>query len=306
MMRSNRRFTGQHRLRVVSVVLALAACTAPAAFAAPAPQATVKAGVNQAAPSRVPAAGAATAAPTLRAPAVPLVAYDPYFSIWSPADRLTDAATVHWTGRTQPMTSFVRVDGEAFRLMGPTPADTAALRQRAVTISATRTTYEFGDARVRVTLSFLTPSLPSDLDLLSRPVTYLTWTVAAADGKPHKVQVYFDCGAEIAVNTAEQAAGLDYPQIAGLLVARVGTPDQPVLVRKGDDVRIDWGYGYLATPAGAHTVVVGGNGGRMRRGFLTSGTLGRAVRPDCGEPGVRIAPRDGRGLGFRRRRPGAA
>jgi hypothetical protein len=47
------------------------------------------------------------------------------------------------------MTSFIRVDGEAFRLMGPTPADTAALTQRSVTISATRTTYEFGNARVR-------------------------------------------------------------------------------------------------------------------------------------------------------------
>jgi hypothetical protein len=264
-------------LRSTGVLLVLALAVAPLAGAQTTAQSVAK-------PRIAAPAVSASAAPVLRAPAVPLVAYDPYFSIWSPADRLTDAATVHWTGRTQPLTSVIRVDGEAFRLMGPTPADTAALTQRSVTISATRTTYEFGDARVRVTLSFLTPSIPSDLDLLSRPVTYLTWAVASADGKPHKVQVYFDCGAEIAVNTPDQSAGLDYPQAAGLLVARVGTPDQPVLARKGDDVRIDWGYGYLATPAGAGAVVSGGNSGRMRRAFMTDGAIAPPAGPIAARP----------------------
>jgi hypothetical protein len=209
----------------------------------------------------------------LRAPAVPLVAYDPYFSIWSPADRLTDAATVHWTGRPHPLTSLVRVDGELFRIMGSNPTDTAAMVQRSVTVTATRTTYEFATRHVRVTLSFLTPALATDLELLSRPVTYLTWAVGSADGKPHKVQVYFECGAEIAVNTPEQAAGLDYPAAPGLSVARVGTPDQPVLARRGDDVRIDWGYGYLAVPSDSSAVVSGGNGGRLRRDFTNTGTV---------------------------------
>jgi hypothetical protein len=269
--------TANRRSDALIILILLALAAASSAMAQQVVPAAAKPKV--AAPTAVP-----SAAPTLRAPAVPLVAYDPYFSIWSPADRLTDAATVHWTGRAQPMTSFIRVDGEAFRLMGPTPADTAALTQRSVTISATRTTYEFGNARVRVTFSFLTPSLPSDLDLLSRPVTYLTWTVASSDGKPHRVQVYFDCGAEIAVNTPDQSAGLDYPQATGLLVARVGTSDQPVLARKGDDVRIDWGYGYLATPSGVGAVVSGGNGGRMRRAFMTDGTIAASAAPIAARP----------------------
>ncbi len=222
--------------------------------------------------------------PVLRPPAVPLIAYDPYFSIWSPADRLTDAATVHWTGRAHPLASLLRVDGDAFRLMGTTPSDTAALPQRSLSVTATRTTYVFSNAVVRVTLSFLTPSLPWDLDLLSRPVTYLTWSVESVDGRSHKVQLYVDCGAEVAVNTPDQAAGLDFPAIPGLAVARVGTPDQPVLARRGDDVRIDWGYGYLATPGGPGATVTGGNGRRTRDAFVEGGAVAAPSGPVAAGP----------------------
>src|SRR5262249_48828180 len=122
-------------------------------------------------------------------------------------------------------------------------------------------------------LTFMTPSLPSNLELLSRPVTYVSWDVASADGKPHRVQVYFDCAADIAVNTSDQTVELDYPKISGLLAERVGTTEQPVLARRGDDVRIDWGYGYLATPAGEGTAIGGGNSGRMRSTFANAGTF---------------------------------
>src|SRR3569623_3468017 len=90
-----------------------------------------------------------------RPPSVPLVACDPYFSIWSPADKLTDADTVHWTGKPHRLTSLVRIDGKAFRLMGKEPSTTPALSLINLDVLPTRTIYTFEGEGVRLTLTFM-------------------------------------------------------------------------------------------------------------------------------------------------------
>src|SRR5689334_11244523 len=135
---------------------------------------------------------AAFAATALRPPSVPLVACDPYFSIWSPADKLTDAATMHWTGKPQPLTSLVRIDGKTYRLMGAEPKDVPPLPQKALEVLPTRTIYTFEGAGIRLTLTFTTPAIPYDVAILSRPVTYLTWEARSSDDATHVVTVYFD------------------------------------------------------------------------------------------------------------------
>jgi hypothetical protein len=185
-------------------------------------------------------------ADALRPPAVPLVACDPYFSIWSPADKLTDANTTHWTGKAQRLTSLVRIDGKPFRLMGPEPADVPALPQSSLEVLPTRTIYTFDGAGIQLVLTFMTADLPDDLDVLSRPVTYVSWEAKSMDAQSHAVAVYFDARSEIAVGRPDQPVNLENADVSGIKAWRAGTVEQPILKKKGDDVRIDWGYFYVA------------------------------------------------------------
>jgi hypothetical protein len=186
--------------------------------------------------------------PPLRPPAVPLVVHDPYFSIWSRTDKLYDSWPTHWTGKTQALCSMVRIDGKPYRLMGLAPADVPPLNQIALHLTPTRTTYAFADDHVAVSLQFLTPAVPGDLDLLSRPVTYLQWSAESKDGKDHQVDVYFDCTGELVINEPRQPVVWGREKLPNMQVLRMGSKDQRVLGSKGDDHRIDWGYLYLAVP----------------------------------------------------------
>lgn len=120
--------------------------------------------------------------------------------------------------------------------------------QESVTVNATQTIYRFTAGKAKLSLTFTSPLLPDNLDLLSRPVTYITAAVSSADGAKHSIQLYVGASSALATNTpSQQVTAMQY-NASKLSILKTGTIEQPVLKKKGDDLRIDWGYLYVAVP----------------------------------------------------------
>ena len=192
--------------------------------------------------------------PAHRPPAVPLVTNNPYFSIWSMADHLTDVPTRHWSGAHQPMTGLIRIDGKTFRWMGLGPRQSyamppvPAMHQDSLEVTPLHTRYTFSAGGVMLHVTFFTPLFPHDLDVLSRPVTYLSWSAVSSDGQPHKVDILLDVSPMIAVNLPQQPVTWGRSQTKLLTLLNIGSRDQAMLHQSGDRIRIDWGYFRLAIP----------------------------------------------------------
>jgi hypothetical protein len=154
----------------------------------------------------------------------------------------------------------------------------------------TRTVYRFEAGGVGLTLTFLTPLLPDDLDVLSRPVTYLNWEVRAVDSARHQVALYLDCSARLAVDTPDQPVNWSRYRLDGLHVLRVGSQGQHILARAGDDMRVDWGYLYLAIPPQGTGEDVLGSDRAARRRFVASGKLSGADDLDVPRPALERGP----------------
>lgn len=192
---------------------------------------------------------------TFRPPAVPLITVDPFFSVWSFADALNGDVTRHWTGENNSIVGLVRIDGLPWRFMGLETEDRGntlgllpALPQTSLSITATHSVYRFAAGGIALTVQFMAPLLPDDLDLMSRPVNYLTVTAASLDGNSHTVEVYVD------ITGALCSDHLDQAEISGQTGLLAGLPgaslkneaaDSRPLASSGDNQRINWGEVHL-------------------------------------------------------------
>ena len=197
---------------------------------------------------RLAAVFAIAAMPALaafRPPAVPLVQVDPFFSIWSAADRLTDVETMHWTDIQQPISILLEADGKTWRLCGLEPQAIPALPQVGVEVRPTQTVYTFAGGGLRVLLVFSTAKLPDNLEVFSRPVTYVTARVNGAQDWKLRAAI----SPALATNDDKAQMVTNTTTVAGLPAMSIGRAEQTPLSESGDRVRCNWGYAWLVGPS---------------------------------------------------------
>ena len=185
----------------------------------------------------------------LRAPAYPLVTIDPYFSVWSMDDLLNGDTTKHWTGKSNSLLGIAKVDGRELLFLGweGNVSRMKKMVQESVDVSTFTTTYAMICDEIRLNVRFTSPLLLDDLRLLSRPVSYVEVSYESLDGKEHDVCVEISANEELCLDKIDQYPVLiEEVNVRGVNMIKMGSTVQNPLNRSGDDLRIDWGYMYIA------------------------------------------------------------
>jgi hypothetical protein len=133
------------------------------------------------------------------------------------------------------------------KLVAVEPTNFKLAQQKSVRINATQTIYNFVCGKADLELTFTSPLLIDELDILARPVSYISASVKSNDGKQHQVGLYFGASTNLATNSGAEDVVVSKFQSDNLTILKAGTVDQPVLKKRGDDLRIDWGYLYMAS-----------------------------------------------------------
>lgn len=198
---------------------------------------------------------------------------DPYFSVWSFANDPANDYTRHWTGKTMGILMMAKVDGQNYRIVGGSERGLPVLKLKGTTIAPTQTRYVFSGAGIELKVTFTTPLLPDSLDLISEDASYVTWEVRSIDGNQHEVSLYFDGDAEFCVNTPDQRVTWGRLRVPGVNVIEMGSQMQPILQKKGDDLRIDWGYVYFCSPESQQGLSAIAPADVARRAFIDGDSL---------------------------------
>lgn len=138
--------------------------------------------------------------------------------------------------------------------------------QKYADVQATQTHYDFTAGDTDLRLTFTAPLFMEDLDLISRPVNYISYSILSNDDKEHDIELYFEAAPNWAIDQPLQESVSEIVEKDGLIYLKTGSKSQEILKKSGDDLRIDWGYFYLVGDKDKSTASIG-NSQKLRKSF---------------------------------------
>jgi hypothetical protein len=213
----------------------------------------------------------------IRPPAAPLIVRSPYLSTWQRSTVSPGTWQTFWNGDTTAMAGIVRIDGTSFVFAGdPSIGDTgAALEQTHLTLTATRSVFTLQAGGVQVTLEYLSPIEPGNLQRQSIPMAWVLVTTQSIDGGSHTVSVYLDVSGEWLSGDPDQQftwAPVSVPYSGGTLQTWTMQLAEQQILTEIDD-RAQWGTIVLATPQVPGLSYQSGSSGTVRAQFVDEGVL---------------------------------
>ena len=195
-------------------------------------------------------------------------------------DTLNGDDVRQWTGSPHDFFSGVRVNGAFYLLMGsPNQASWNAgqvlptATQTGVVVWSTQTIYSFSAGGVNLNLTFTSPLIASDLELLSRPASYVTLDVAASDAATHTVSWYFDVSPRAVMQDGNADVSFTRVPLASVNAEALslGATVQTPLASTND--KMEWGFTYLVRDTSVSNAAVLRSSTLTRASFFATGTL---------------------------------
>ena len=198
-------------------------------------------------------------------PAYPLFVKDPFFSIWSPGEKLNESNTIFWTGKTVKTFGLVYADGKTYSFMG-LQEKSEKLEQKFIKVTAFGTEYGFTCDKFDLNVKFTSPLMPDDLTTLSCPVCYLDYSLTPKTELGEvTVALYLD--EEYCYDRMRMPVRMGRIKSEGYQTAWFGLKKQLVMSQSFDDSSAEWGYWYVS---GNNAAIASEN---MLKRFVLCGAL---------------------------------
>lgn len=189
-------------------------------------------------------------------PSYPLFVKDPNFSLWSPTDELNAAHPKTWWGETKPAYGFVTTEEGVFCFLGNydeiAPLGVKKAEQIDLNVTSFTTDYKFKIGKGVLKVSFVSPLLPTDTDMMSMPVCYMNYRAAGVE----KAEISLFLNRRVCYNEQfSQNKGVrgGVAALDGFEAAFFGLKRQQYLSNNDDVIGADWGYFHLAAKEAFYT-----------------------------------------------------